>query len=106
MFLEEILITLARNVCALALHLSAKNAFPKPLERVEEEELIRRMAAGDTQARDKLIEHNLRLAVHIAKKYTGSGVDLDDLISLGSIGLIKAVQTGGGQVGGVHVQMY
>ena len=93
MFLEEILITLARNVCALALHLSAKNAFPKPLERAEEEELIRRMAAGDTQARDKLIEHNLRLAVHIAKKYTGSGVDLDDLISLGSIGLIKAVHT-------------
>ncbi len=93
MFFEEILIALARNVCALALHLSAKNAFPKPLERSEEDELIRRMAVGDPEARDKLIEHNLRLAVHIAKKYTGSGVDLDDLISLGSIGLVKAVHT-------------
>ena len=55
--------------------------------------MIRRMAQGDQQARETLIEHNLRLAAHIARKYTVPGCDADDLVSIGAIGLIKAVNT-------------
>ena len=68
------------------------NSFPKPLPPEEEAECIRKMQAGDTEARDKLISHNLRLVAHVAKKYAGAA-DADDLISVGSIGLIKAVNT-------------
>lgn len=93
MFLNELLFYLAESAWALALHLSAKGSFPKPLEADEEAELIGRMLAGDTAARDSLIEHNLRLVAHIAKKYARGGCDTDDLISVGSIGLIKAVHT-------------
>ena len=70
---------------------------PKPLSEEEESEYIQRCKDGDTQARDLLIEHNLRLVAHIAKKYTTSGriasVDFDDIISIGSIGLIKAIDS-------------
>ena len=92
MFLEEVLLYLAESAWTLILHLSARGSFPKPLPAEEEAELVDRMAAGDGAARDKLIEHNLRLVAHIAKKYARSG-DVDDLISIGSIGLIKAVHT-------------
>ena len=72
-------------------------SFPKPLSEEEESEYIQRCKDGDTQARDLLIEHNLRLVAHIAKKYTTSGriasVDFDDIISIGSIGLIKAIDS-------------
>ena len=72
-------------------------SFPKPLNEEEESEYIQRCKDGDTQARDLLIEHNLRLVAHIAKKYTTSGriasVDFDDIISIGSIGLIKAIDS-------------
>ena len=72
-------------------------SFPKPLSEEEESEYIQRFKDGDTQARDLLIEHNLRLVAHIAKKYTTSGriasVDFDDIISIGSIGLIKAIDS-------------
>ena len=61
--------------------------------REEEEALLAQMAAGNVQAREKLIEHTLRLAAHIAKKYTVPGCDQDDLISIGTIGLIKGVNT-------------
>ena len=67
--------------------------FPKPLASAEEREYITRYMAGDERARDKLIEHNLRLVVHIAKKYSSSGDDLDDFISIGTIGLIKGINT-------------
>lgn len=93
MFLDEVLIYLAESVWALALHLSARGSFPKPLDAGQEAELIERMLAGDTAAQDSLIEHNLRLVAHIAKKYARSGCDADDLISIGSIGLIKAVHS-------------
>lgn len=93
MFLDELLLYLAESAWALALHLSAKGSFPKPLEAEQEAELIARMLEGDTEARDSLIEHNLRLVAHIAKKYARGGCDADDLISIGSIGLIKAVHT-------------
>jgi RNA polymerase sporulation-specific sigma factor len=69
------------------------NAFPQPLSVEEESECIARMLAGDGAARNKLIEHNLRLVAHLAKKYDGCGEDPEDLISIGTIGLIKAVES-------------
>ena len=93
MFIEEILLYLAESAWTLVLHLSAKSSFPAPLSAQEEAELVQAMLTGDGAARDKLIEHNLRLVAHIAKKYRASGCDPDDLVSIGSIGLIKAVHT-------------
>jgi RNA polymerase sporulation-specific sigma factor len=68
------------------------NVFPQPL--TEEEELfhLQRMAEGDTRSRNLLIEHNLRLVAHIVKKFDNTGEDLEDLISIGTIGLIKAIE--------------
>ena len=68
------------------------SSFPKPLSAKEEEECLEKMKAGDKQARDKLINHNMRLVAHVVKKYSGAA-ETDDLISVGSIGLIKAVNT-------------
>lgn len=68
-------------------------AFPQPLSPQKEAEYIARYMEGDMQARDKLIEHNLRLVAHIAKKYTKAGADGDDFISIGTIGLIKGINT-------------
>lgn len=68
-------------------------SFPKALSREEEQYYLKRMAEGDTDARDKLIEHNLRLVAHIVKKYYTPNGDQDDLISIGTIGLIKGVTT-------------
>lgn len=93
MFFDEILLHLAESACTLILHLSARGSFPKPLDASEEAELVEQMLLGDANARNQLIEHNLRLVAHIAKKYTTTGTDGDDLISIGSIGLIKAVHT-------------
>ena len=67
--------------------------FPSPLSKEEEKETIARMMEGDQEAKHSLITHNLRLVAHICKKYAVNGRDLDDLISIGSIGLIKAVNT-------------
>lgn len=93
MFLDSVLFYLARSAWTLILHLSARSSFPKPLTSEEESEEVQRMLAGDTHARDVLIERNLRLVAHIAKKYVQHGEDADDLISIGSIGLMKAVHT-------------
>ena len=93
MFLTELLVWMAENGWLMLLHLSGRATFPQPLDREAEQALIRRMFAGDRQAADSLIEHNLRLVAHIAKKYAQSGVEQDDLISVGSLGLIKAVHT-------------
>ena len=68
-------------------------SFPKPLKVKEEAELVERWVAGDVEARNKLIEHNLRLVAHIMKKYYTQASDQDDLISIGTIGLIKGVST-------------
>lgn len=73
--------------------ISGNNAFPKPLSVREERECVERMANGDIEARNTLIEHNLRLVAHIAKKYSGSVRDSEDLISLGTIGLIKGISS-------------
>ncbi len=76
----------------LALHVTKNGNFPPPLSLKAERELIEKSANGDINARNKLVEHNLRLVAHITKKYYGSG-DMDDLISIGTIGLIKGVST-------------
>lgn len=69
------------------------NAFPQPLSEVEEMDALRKMAAGDAEARNRLIEHNLRLVAHIVKKFDNTGEDSEDLISIGTIGLIKAIES-------------
>lgn len=74
-------------------YITGKSEFPKQLARSEEEALIARMLAGDEAARETLITHNLRLVSHIARKYTVPGYGPDDLISIGVIGLIKAVNS-------------
>ena len=91
--LEQLVLFLIRDALFMLGYLSRGSSFPKPLDRGEEEALLTRMADGDDAAREKLIEHNLRLAAHIAKKYTVPGCDQDDLISIGTIGLIKGVNT-------------
>jgi len=68
-------------------------SFPRALKREEEQELLQKMAEGDLDARNKLIEHNLRLVAHIMKKYYTPSGDQDDLLSIGTIGLIKGVST-------------
>lgn len=68
------------------------NAFPQPLSSKEEASLVERMQQGDETARNNLIEHNLRLVAHLAKKFDTTGEDSEDLISIGTIGLIKAVE--------------
>ena len=67
--------------------------LPPPLEKEEEEKLVRKCNCGDIEARNKLVEHNLRLVVFLSKKYDGSMYDLEDLVSIGTIGLLKAVKT-------------
>lgn len=67
--------------------------FPEPLSKTEEEFYLRKYFAGDKNARDKLIEHNLRLVAHIAKRYSNSEQELEDLISIGIVGLIKAIDS-------------
>ncbi|PWL50670.1 MAG: RNA polymerase subunit sigma-70 [Clostridiales bacterium] len=77
----------------LSLKLDSSGSFPRPLSAAEEKEYLERSAAGDMEARNKLIEHNLRLVAHIIKKYYSATNDQDDLISIGVIGLIKAIKT-------------
>ncbi|MBR2409545.1 MAG: RNA polymerase sporulation sigma factor SigK [Lachnospiraceae bacterium] len=74
-------------------------SFPKPLDAKEEESLFAEFRAGDKKARDVLIEHNLRLVAHIVKKYTQPEKDCEDLISIGTVGLIKAVDSFDGSKG-------
>ena len=69
------------------------NTFPDPLSKEKEEKLIKRLLENDNEARNILIEHNLRLVAHIVKKYDNNKEDLDDLISIGTIGLIKGIDT-------------
>ncbi len=81
------------NILHFFLHAQSAGSFPRALSSKEESELLQKMADGDDNARKKLIEHNLRLVAHVAKKYFGNGVEQDDLISIGTIGLIKAVSS-------------
>ncbi|KAF0995747.1 RNA polymerase sporulation sigma factor SigE [Geobacillus sp. TFV-3] len=74
-------------------YIGGSEALPPPLTKEEEEQLIARLAAGDDTARSLLIERNLRLVVYIARKFENTGIHIEDLISIGTIGLIKAVNT-------------
>ncbi|MBR2667605.1 MAG: RNA polymerase sporulation sigma factor SigE [Oscillospiraceae bacterium] len=90
-----------RKLCLLLLRLRAKpllyiggsDTLPQPLSREEEADLICRLGEGDDGARAALIEHNLRLVVYIARRFENTGINIEDLISIGTIGLIKAVGT-------------
>lgn len=89
----SLIISLAiAGLLSFALHISNGGSFPRPLSSAEEAELIRKMHQGDPDARNQLIEHNLRLVAHIVKRF-GSSSDSDDLVSIGTIGLIKAVES-------------
>ena len=81
------------NMIYLALHVTGSSSFPQPLSKEEEQECLRRIEQGDEEAKNELIEHNLRLVAHIIKKYYASYRDQEDLISIGTIGLIKAINT-------------
>lgn len=74
-------------------YVNGPQTLPPPLCREEEQAVFRRLLSGDAAARDVLIEHNLRLVVYIARKFENTGVGIEDLISIGTVGLIKAVQT-------------
>lgn len=69
------------------------NSFPKPLSREEEKKYLKLYSQGNEEARKILIERNLRLVAHIVKKYNNTGKDTEDLISIGTVGLIKAIST-------------
>ena len=81
------------SILFLFLHITSAGSFPKALTAAEEKKYLEQMAAGDHHARQKLIEHNLRLVAHIAKKYYADENDRDDLVSIGTVGLIKAVDS-------------
>lgn len=91
--LTSALLWLVKDALFFLAYVSGRSAFQKPLSGKEEARCIARMQAGDAQAKNELIEHNMRLVAHIARKYTVPGYDADDLISIGTIGLIKGVST-------------
>ena len=84
---------LGQYVCFFILHVCGSGSFPKPLSEKQEREYLKQFANGNLDARNKLVEHNLRLVAHIIKKYYGVQSEQDDLVSIGTIGLIKAINT-------------
>lgn len=102
--LKVVYIKLRERLCALlgrlglvlpgkVMYIGGSDTLPAPLKREEEAQLIARLGEGDTQARNLLIEHNLRLVAYIARRFENTGIHIEDLISIGTIGLIKAVGT-------------
>ncbi|HAP79898.1 MAG TPA: RNA polymerase subunit sigma-70 [Ruminococcus sp.] len=87
------LLELLSKIILFALHVDNMGIFPKPLSRKDEEKYFELMSQGDKKAKDKLIEHNLRLVAHIVKKYNPLPQEQEELISIGTIGLIKSVST-------------
>ena len=81
------------NTLLFSLRLSGNGSFPKPLSLAEERLWLERLSQGDSQARSVLIEHNLRLVSHIIKKYYVQSADQEDLVSIGTIGLIKGISS-------------
>ncbi len=96
---------IASAVYYFALHVKGAGSFPPPLSAEREAELLEKSRNGDNEARNELIEHNLRLVAHIVKKYYNTGADQDDMISIGTIGLIKAVSTFNADKG-IHLATY
>lgn len=87
------LLDLLSHVFYLFLHVTGNGTFPRALSAAQEKKCLEEMAQGSQSARQKLIEHNLRLVAHIIKKYYANQNDQEDLISIGTIGLIKAIDT-------------
>ena len=94
-FFSRILVYIYRRfgIASSFYYVNAGEALPPPLSKEEEEECIRALGAGDESVKQTLIERNLRLVVYIARKFENTGVNIEDLISIGTIGLIKAVNT-------------
>lgn len=92
MLLLVSLLTALREIWLLFGHIQ-NSSFPKPFSSAQEREYLQLMADGDQAARQKLIEHNLRLVAHVIKKFEHTGEEKEDLISIGTIGLIKAINT-------------
>lgn len=92
-FSADFMLQCMRELLLLAGYIEKGNYFPQPLSAEDEAKYLEQHLHGDMEARQVLIERNLRLVVHVAKKYHGCGKDMDDLISIGTIGLIKAVNT-------------
>lgn len=86
-------LSIFNDVDNIVMYICGNESLPSPLEPEEEEILLEELANNNKQAKEKLIEHNLRLVVYIAKKFENSGLNIEDLFSIGAIGLIKAVQT-------------
>ena len=101
----SLLMKIASAVYYFALHVKGAGSFPPPLSAEREAELLKKSQNGDDDARNELIEHNLRLVAHIVKKYYNTGADQDDMISIGTIGLIKAVSTFNADKG-IHLATY
>ena len=93
LFLFELIINFISNLPVLLGFLSGNGSFQKPLSSKEETRLLNEMKAGNQKARDTLVERNLRLVAYVAKKYSQTGKDQEDLISIGTIGLIKALNS-------------
>lgn len=89
----ELLSFLGQYVYFFLLHVCGNGSFPKPLSHKEEQNYLIKASQGDIEARNVLVEHNLRLVAHIIKKYYSTQSEQDDLVSIGTIGLIKAINT-------------
>ena len=91
--LFELIRLISHGGLFFGLHLDGRTVFPPPLSAAEERECFEKMSAGYREARNTLIRHNLRLVAHIIKKYYAAAADQEDLISIGTVGLIKGVST-------------
>lgn len=92
-FLRERILSILGLEPPSVFYIGGSDTLPPPLEKAEEDECVARLESGDDAARRELIEHNLRLVVYISKRFENTGINIEDLISIGTIGLIKAVNT-------------
>ena len=93
LFLRERILSILGLEPPSVFYIGGSDTLPPPLEKAEEDECVARLESGDDAARRELIEHNLRLVVYISKRFENTGIIIEDLISIGTIGLIKAVNT-------------
>ena len=93
LFLRERILSILGLEPPSVFYIGGSDTLPPPLEKAEEDECVARLESGDDATRRELIEHNLRLVVYISKRFENTGINIEDLISIGTIGLIKAVNT-------------
>ena len=93
LLLTSLIVSTVKDICLLFGYIQNVNSFPKPLSAEEEQYYLEEYRKGNEDAKNILVERNLRLVAHIAKKYVNTGREIDDLISIGTIGLIKAIIT-------------